>query len=278
MDKNNSIKLFENKEIRAAWNDTEEDWYFSIVDVVSVLTDSVDVKQYIKKLRARDYELNSKWGTICTPVEMLAADGKKRKIQSSNAKGILRIIQSIPSKKAEPFKMWLAQVGTDRLNEIADPELTINRAVETYRKKGYSEAWINQRLRTIEMRKELTDEWDRAGIKSGQEYAILTDEISKAWSGMTTKEYKAHKGLHKENLRDNMTNIELVLNMLAEVTTTEISRSENPNGFNESKAIAKRGGSVAKEARRNIEKQTGKTVISSNNAKYIETSKKEDKE
>lgn len=261
-----NIKLFEDREIRTSWNENEEDWYFSVNDVVEVLTDTVDVKQYVKKLRNRDKELNSKWGTICTPVQMTAKDGKQRKINAANTAGILRIIQSIPSKKAEPFKIWLARVGAERLNEIADPELTIQRALSTYRKKGYSEAWINQRLKTIEIRKELTDEWDRSGVEKGIEYAILTDEISKAWSGMTTREYKNFKGLKKENLRDNMSNMELVLNMLAEVSTTEISRSENPKNFNQSKSIAERGGNVAKEARKNIEAQTGKLVITSQNA------------
>lgn len=261
-----NIKLFEDREIRTSWNENEEDWYFSVNDVVEVLTDTVDVKQYVKKLRNRDEELNSKWGTICTPVQMTAKDGKQRKINAANTAGILRIIQSIPSKKAEPFKIWLARVGAERLNEIADPELTIQRALSTYRKKGYSEAWINQRLKTIEIRKELTDEWDRSGVEKGIEYAILTDEISKAWSGMTTREYKNFKGLKKENLRDNMSNMELVLNMLAEVSTTEISRSENPKDFNQSKSIAERGGNVAKEARKNIETQTGKPVITSQNA------------
>lgn len=261
-----NIKLFEDREIRTSWNENEEEWYFSVNDVVEVLTDTVDVKQYVKKLRNRDKELNSKWGTICTPVQMTAKDGKQRKINAANTAGILRIIQSIPSKKAEPFKIWLARVGAERLNEIADPELTIQRALSTYRKKGYSEAWINQRLKTIEIRKELTDEWDRSGVEKGIEYAILTDEISKAWSGMTTREYKNFKGLKKENLRDNMSNMELVLNMLAEVSTTEISRSENPKNFNQSKSIAERGGNVAKEARKNIEAQTGKPVITSQNA------------
>lgn len=264
-----NIKLFENKEIRTSWNEQEEDWYFSVNDVVEVLTDTTDVKQYVKKLRNRDKELSSKWGTICTPVEMVAKDGKQRKINAANTQGLLRIIQSIPSKKAEPFKLWLAQVGADRLNEIADPEIAIQRALNTYHKKGYSDAWISQRLRTIEMRKELTDEWDRSGIQKGIEYAILTDEISKSWSGMTTREYKNLKGLKKENLRDNMTNMELVLNMLAEVSTTEISRSENPQGFEQSKNIAKRGGNIAKEARQNIEEQTGKPVITSKNAAQL---------
>lgn len=200
----NNIQLFENRKIRTAWDNENEEWYFSISDVVEILTDSKDVKQYIKKMRSRDPELNLKWGTICTPVEMIANDGKKRKIQAADTKGILRIIQSIPSPKAEPFKQWLAQVGAERIEETIDPELTIDRALETYLKKGYTREWINQRLQAIQVRKELTDEWDNRGVKKGVEYAILTDEITKAWSGMTTRKYKNLKGLTKENLRDNM--------------------------------------------------------------------------
>lgn len=264
-----NIKLFENHPVRTAWDEEKEEWFFSIADVVEVLSDSKDVKQYIKKMRSRDEELNLKWGTICTLVEMITADGKSRKINAANTEGILRIVQSIPSKKAEPFKMWLARVGRERIDEITDPELSINRAVETYRKKGYSEKWISQRLKSIEVRKDLTDEWNRSGITQSQDYAILTNEITKAWSGKTVAEYKRHKNLKKENLRDNMTNVELVLNMLAEVTTTEISRSENPQGFEESKKVARRGGAVAGNARKDIEKQTGKSVISSSNAKDI---------
>ncbi len=218
----NKIKVFENREVRTVWNADEEEWYFSVVDVVAVLTDSKDPKQYIKKMRSRDSELASKWGTICTPVAMAGLDGKRRKIQAANTKNILRIIQSIPSPKAEPFKVWLAQVGSERLDEIADPEQAILRGAEYYRRKGYSEGWINQRLQTIEMRKELTDEWKARGIEKEKDYAILTNEMTKAWSGLSVREYKDFKGLKKENLRDNMTNIELVLNMLAEVTTTAI--------------------------------------------------------
>ena len=264
-----NIKIFENHPVQSVWDEEKEEWFFSVADVISILTDSKDVKQYIKKMRSRDEELNLKWGTICTPVQMVAADGKKRKINASNTEGILRIIQSIPSKKAEPFKMWLAKVGRERIDEITDPELSINRAVETYRKKGYSEKWISQRLKSIEVRKDLTDEWNRSGVTQSRDYAILTNEITKAWSGKTVAEYKRHKNLKKENLRDNMTNMELVLNMLAEVTTTEISKSENPQGFEESKGVARRGGAVAGNARKDIEKQTGKSVISKSNAKEI---------
>ena len=265
----NSIKLFEEKQIRTAWDEAEEKWFFAVSDVVEALSESRDVKQYIKKMRSRDPELDAKWGTICTPVQMTAADGKTRKINAADTEGLLRIIQSIPSKKAEPFKMWLAKVGRERIDEIADPEISINRAVELYRKKGYSEKWINQRIKTIEVRKDLTDEWNRSGVTDSRDYAILTNEITKAWSGKTVAEYKRHKGLKKENLRDNMTNLELVLNMLAEVTTTELSKTENPQGFEESKAVAHRGGTVAGNARKEIEQQTGRSAVSSLNAREI---------
>ena len=262
----NNIQLFENRKIRTAWDNENEEWYFSISDVVEILTDSKDVKQYIKKMRSRDPELNLKWGTICTPVEMIANDGKKRKIQAADTKGILRIIQSIPSPKAEPFKQWLAQVGAERIEETIDPELTIDRALETYLKKGYTREWINQRLQAIQVRKELTDEWDNRGVKKGVEYAILTDEITKARSGMTTRKYKNLKGLTKENLRDNMSTLELVLNMLAEATTTEFSKELKPATFDESREIARRGGKVAGDARKNIEATTNKSVTTSKNA------------
>lgn len=262
----NNIQLFENRKIRTAWDNENEEWYFSISDVVEILTDSKDVKQYIKKMRSRDPELNLKWGTICTPVEMIANDEKKRKIQAADTKGILRIIQSIPSPKAEPFKQWLAQVGAERIEETIDPELTIDRALETYLKKGYTREWINQRLQAIQVRKELTDEWDNRGVKKGVEYAILTDEITKAWSGMTTRKYKNLKGLTKENLRDNMSTLELVLNMLAEATTTEFSKELKPATFDESREIARRGGKVAGDARKNIEATTNKSVTTSKNA------------
>ena len=223
---NNKIQIFEDKKIRTAWNEVAAEWYFSVSDVVEILTDSKDVKQYIKKMRKRDAELNSKWGTICTPVEMIASDGKKRKILAADISGILRIIQSIPSPKAEPFKMWLAEVGKERIDETIDPELAFDRAIETYQKKGYSNEWIHQRILSIRVRNALTDEWDKHGVQKGIEYAILTDEITKAWSGMTTRKYKNLKGLTKENLRDNMSDLELVLNMLAEATTTELSKDD----------------------------------------------------
>lgn len=263
---NNKIKIFENKQIRTAWNATEEEWYFSVVDVVEILTDSTDPKQYIKKMRSRDPELSDKWGTICTPVEMLGLDGKRRKIQAANTKNILRLIQSIPSPKAEPFKMWLAQVGSERLDEIADPEKAILRGADFYRAKGYTEGWINQRLQTIEMRKELTDEWKARGIEKEKDYAILTNEMTKAWSGLTIKEYKELKGLKKENLRDNMTNIELVLNMLAEVTTTALSKKEQPDTFAENIRVAKKGGNLAKQTRQGYEELLGESVVSPLNA------------
>ena len=277
MEQEKSIKLFQEKKIRTAWNAEEQEWYFSVVDVVGTLTDSADPKQYIKKMRSRDPELNSKWGTICTPVEMIALDGKKRKIQAAKTEGLLRIIQSIPSPKAEPFKMWLAKVGSERLDEIADPELAFQRAVDTYRQKGYSEGWINQRLKSIEIRKGLTDEWDRTGIKKGVEYAILTDEITKAWSGMTTREYKEYKNLKKESLRDNMTNLELVLNMLAEVSTTEISKANDPTAFAENRTVAKQGGQVAGEARRNLEQRLGHPVVTPLNAGNLSDNEIEEK-
>ena len=263
----NKIKLFEDRRIRYAWDAEREEWFFSIADVVKALTDSADEKQYLKKMKMRDPSLESNWGTICTLVQMVGLDGKRRKIQAADAKGILRLIQSIPSPKAEPFKMWLAQVGAERADEIADPEKAILRGAEYYRAKGYTEGWINQRLQTIEMRKELTDEWKARGIEEERDYAILTNEMTKAWSGLSVRDYKQLKGLKKENLRDNMTNVELVLNMLAEVTTTAISKSRKPETFVESKAIAKEGGDVAKDARLNIEKRTGKKVISSANSK-----------
>ena len=269
MEKEKSIKLFQEKEIRTVWNAEKQEWFFSIADVIVALTDSVDPKQYIKKMRNRDPILSNEWGTICTPVEMLAADGRIRKIQAADTKGILRIIQSVPSSKAEPFKLWLAKVGADRLDEIAAPELIFDRAIETYRQKGYSEGWINQRLKSIEIRKGLTDEWDRTGVKKGVEYAILTDEITKAWSGMTTREYKDFKNLKKESLRDNMTNLELVLNMLAEVSTTEISKTTDPTSIYENKMVARQGGQIAGEARKNLESKLGKPVVTSLNASTI---------
>ena len=262
----NAVQLFESKKIRTAWDENKEEWYFSVVDVVSALTESADPKQYIKKMRNRDEELNFKWGTICTPVKMIAADGRKREIQAANVEGILRIIQSIPSKKAEPFKLWLAQVGKERIDETIDPEIAIDRALETYLKKGYGEDWIHQRVLAIRVRNELTAEWRERGIKQGAEYAILTDEISKAWSGMTTRQYKNFKGLKKENLRDNMTTTELILNLLAETSTKDISAAEKPENFEESTKVAKRGGRIAGIARKALEAETGRPVLTDKNA------------
>ena len=260
------IKLYENKEIRSVWDEEKEEWYFSVVDVVGVLSESKNPTDYLKKMRKRDEQLAFYIGTNCPQVEMKSSSGKKRKILAGNMKDIFRIIQSIPSPKAEPFKLWLAEVGKERIDEIVDPELTIDRALETYLKKGYSREWINQRLQAIQVRKELTDAWEDHGIEKGIEYAILTDEITKAWSGMTTRGYKNLKGLKKENLRDNMTTLEIVLNMLAEATTTELTKTTNPQGLAENRKVAKRGGSIAGNARKEIEKETGKPVITFKNA------------
>ena len=264
----NKIKVFENRAVRTVWNAEEEEWYFSVVDVVAVLTDSdyQAARNYWKVLKNRLFKEGSELVTFCNRLKMQASDGKMRMTDCLDTKGILRLVQSIPSPKAEPFKVWLAEVGSDRLDEIADPEKAILRGAEYYRRKGYPEGWINQRLQTIEMRKELTDEWKARGIEQEKDYAILTNEMTKAWSGLSVKEYKEFKGLKKENLRDNMTNIELVLNMLAEVTTTAISRQEQPVTFDENKAVARRGGKVAKNARTDIEAQLGQSVISPLNA------------
>lgn len=266
---NTNIQLFEKKQVRSVWDEEQEKWFFSVQDMVGILTESTDVKQYIKRLLSRDESLKLNWGTICTLVEMLAADGKKRKIQASDTKGLLRIIQSIPSKKAEPFKIWLAQVGSDRLDEIQDPELSINKAMQDYLNLGYSENWINQRLKSIEVRKELTDEWKRLGVKEGQQFATLTDIITKGWSDKNTKDYKKFKGLKKENLRDNMTNTELILNMLAEASTKDISQAVSPETFDENKEVAKQGGNVAKVARLELESKTGKKVVTNLSAKKL---------
>ncbi|HHJ7123862.1 TPA: BRO family protein [Streptococcus pyogenes] len=260
------IKLYENKEIRSVWDEEKEEWYFSVVDVVGVLSESKNPTDYLKKMRKRDEQLAFYIGTNCPQVEMKSSSGKKRKILAGNMKDIFRIIQSIPSPKAEPFKLWLAEVGKERIDEIIDPELTIDRALETYLKKGYSREWINQRLQAIQVRKELTDAWDDHGVQKGVEYAILTDEITKAWSGMTTRGYKNLKGLKKENLRDNMTTLEIVLNMLAEATTTELTKTINPKGLEENRKVAKEGGGIAGNARKEIEERTGKPVISPKNA------------
>ena len=269
MDEINSIQLFEDRKIRTAWDEEKEEWYFSVQDVVAVLSESTDPKQYIKKMRARDPQLSANWGTICTPVQMLAADGKQRKVQAANTEGILRIIQSIPSPKAEPFKRWLAQIGRERIEETINPEQAIDRALETYQKKGYDADWIHQRILSIRVRNELTAEWQARGVEQGREYAILTDEITKAWSGMTTRQYKNLKGLKKENLRDNMSTLEIVLNMLAETTTTELSKAHQPEGFEESRIVARRGGKVAGDARRAIEADTGRPAITAQNAAQL---------
>ena len=260
------IKLFDQAKIRVVWDDVQEKWFFSVADIVQVLTDSVDVKQYIKRLRQRDPELNLNWGTICTPLEMIAKDGKKREVQTADLEGILRIIQSIPSKKAEPIKRWLAQVGNERFLQLQDPERSIEQAILDYRRLGYSEAWINQRIKTIEIRKGLTDEWKRSGVESELDYASLTDIMYRAWSGMTAREYKRYKGLRQESLRDNMTNVELMLNGLAEAAATEISQERNPQGYDETAAIASEGGEVADAARQNLEQRLGRSVISSRRA------------
>ena len=260
------IKLFEDKKVRIVWNEQEEKYYFAVADIVQILTDSADIKQYIKRMRARDSELNLRWGTICTPTRMKAADGKYYQTQAADLEGIFRIIQSVPSKKAEPVKRWLAEVGAQRIDQMIDPELTFQMAVEDYRRQGYSDKWINERMRSIEMRKELTDEWHRGGIHEQKDFAILTNVLTKAWSGMTTGEYKRHKGLTKENLRDNMTNIELALNTLAEVTATKLSRQNNPQGMAQTRQTAQEGGEVARNARTDIEQRLGHTVISSQKA------------
>ena len=263
-----NIKVFEDKKIRTQWNEQEEDWYFSVVDIVGILTDKEydDARKYWKVLKGRLKNEGSELISFCYQLKLPAQDGKLRETDVLNTKGILRLVQSITSKKAEPFKMWLASCGSERLDEIADPQKAIDRAVETYRQKGYPEEWITQRMMTIKMRKELTDEWQNRGITQEKDYAILTNEMTKAWSGMSVQEYKQLKGLKKENLRDNMTNIELVLNMLAEVTTTELSKKENPKTFNESKQIAKRGGKFAGETRVRYENELGRKITSPANA------------
>lgn len=261
-----NIKLFEEKKIRSVWNEDNENWYFVVSDVVRVLTDTADTKDYLKKMRMRDRELSKGWGQIVTPLPVDTAGGKQ-KLNCADAQGLLRIIQSIPSPKAEPFKLWLAQVGSERLDEMQDPELTIDRALEQYLKLGYSENWINQRLKSIEIRKELTDEWKQRGMKKGMQFATLTDIITKTWSGNSTKEYKTLKGLKKENLRDNMTNTELILNMLAEASTKDISQAVEPQTFGENKQVAQQGGNVAKVARLELEAKTGKKVVTGLNAK-----------
>jgi len=267
MEKENKIKIFEQKQIRTHWDEEQEKWFFSIVDVVGVLSESVDGRKYWNKLKQRLKEEGNETVTNCHQLKMLAEDGKMRLTDVADTEQLFRLIQSVPSKKAEPFKQWLAKVGSERIDEIEDPELGFERLMETYLKKGYSKEWINQRLKSIEIRKDLTDEWDTRGVKKGLEYAILTDEITKAWSGFTTKQYKRHKELKKENLRDNMSNLELVLNMLAEASTTEISKQHEPETFEQNKVVAKKGGEVAKAARKQLEKNTGKNVVTKLNAK-----------
>lgn len=269
MGKETAIKLFEDKRVRVLWDEEQEKWFFSIVDVVEVLTKSIDANAYWRKLKERMKKEGNQTVTNCHGLKMVAADGKMRMTDVADTEQLLRLIQSIPSPKAEPFKMWLAKVGSERIDETADPELAIERALETYLKKGYSKEWIDQRLKTIEVRKELTDEWDNRGVQRGVEYAILTDEITKAWAGLSTKEYKNLKGLKKENLRDNMTNLEMVLNMLAEASTTEISKEKQPETFEEDKTVARQGGQVANAARKQLEETTGKKVVIGKNAKEI---------
>ncbi len=266
---NTKLQIFNEKKVRTAWNAEKEEWYFSVVDVVAVLTDSTNyltARKYWNKLKQRFSAEGSELVTNCHQLKLPAADGKMRMTDVLDTQGVLRLVQSIPSPKAEPFKIWLAKVGAERLDEIADPEKAIFRGVEYYRAKGYTEGWIDQRMKSIEARKRLTDEWSERGIQSSKDFAILTNEMTKAWSGMTVGEYKEYKGLHKESLRDNMTDIELVLNMLAEVTTTAISKREQPEGFEENKKVAKRGGKVAGTARENVEKELGESVISPLNA------------
>lgn len=272
MARDDRIQLFENKRIRTAWDAEKEEWFFSIVDVVAVLTDQPDQRhaaKYWSVLKTRLKKEGSELTTKCSQLKMRSADGKRYNTDVADTEQLLRIIQSIPSPKAEPFKLWLAQIGRERIEETIDPELTIDRALETYLKKGYSREWINQRLQAIQVRKELTDEWDARGVQKGVEYAILTDEITKAWSGMNTRQYKNLKGLKKENLRDNMTTLELVLNMLAEATTTEISKQKAPEGLRENVEVARSGGKVAGDARKSIEQQTGVPVITSKNAAQL---------
>ena len=274
MTQETAVKLFEQKQIRTHWDDELEKWYFSIVDVVGILSESIDPNAYWRKLKQRLNAEGNETVTNCHALKMKAADGKMRLTDVADTEQLLRLIQSIPSKKAEPFKLWLARVGSERIDEIEDPEKGFDRLMETYFRKGYSKEWINQRLKSIEVRKELTDEWENRGVNKGREFAILTDDITEAWSGFTTKEYKIYKNLKKENLRDNMTNLELVLNMLAEATTTEISKEKNPVTFDDSRIIAKQGGKIAGNTRKEIEEKTGKKVVTSDNAGQIDERKR----
>ena len=272
MQESDKIQVYDNQPIRTAWDEQNEEWYFSIVDVVSVLTDQPDrsnPRKYWSVLKTRLKKEGSELTTNCSQLKLKADDGKRYKTDVANTEQLLRIIQSIPSKKAEPFKLWLAQIGRERIEETIDPELTIDRALDTYSKKGYPADWINQRLQTIRARKELTDQWQTHGVEKGKEYAILTDEVTRAWSGMNTRQYKNLKGLKKENLRDNMSTLELALNMLAEATTTELTKVQNPQGLEENRIVAKTGGGIAGDARRRIEQETGTPVITSQNANNL---------
>ena len=266
------LKIFEEKQIRTIWDEVQGKWYFCVADIISALSDSTDVKQYTKRLRQRDPELNSVWGTICTPHQFISTDGKKHAVNCASMEGVFRIVQSIPSKKAEPFKRWLAQVGAERIQQMQDPELGIQQSLMDYKRLGYSDNWINQRLKSIEIRKDLTDQWKAHNVEEGVGYATLTDIIYQAWAGLTAREYKHLKGLRQENLRDNMTNEELVMNMLAELTTTNITKEEHPQTMSEHAHVAARGGSVARVAKEAFEEQTGKKVVSSLNMKqYLES-------
>ena len=260
------IQLFEDKPLRYYWNEQDEQWFFCVADVVEILTESTDVKQYVKRLRQRDPELGSVWGTICTPHQFISTDGKKHAANCASLEGMLRIIQSIPSKKAEPVKLWLSSVGAERIHQMVDPERSINQAMEDYRRLGYSEAWINQRIKTIEIRKHLTDEWKRGGVTQKVDFAFLTDLMSKTWSGLTTREYKKHKGLKQQSLRDNMTDVELMLSGLAEASATAISKESDPQGMGENAVVAAKGANIAKNARLELEAELGHTVITSENA------------
>ncbi len=271
MTQETAIKVFQQKQVRSNWNADEEKWYFSVVDVVGILSSSKDPQAYWRKLKQRLKQEGNETVTNCHGLKLLSADGKMRLSDVADTEQLFRLIQSVPSPNAEPFKQWLAKVARERIDEIEDPEKGINRMMETYIRKGYSKEWINQRLKTIEFRKELTDEWEERGMKKGKEYAILTDEITRAWSGFSTKEYKALKDLKKESLRDNMNNLELVLNMLAEVTTTEISKEKKPQTFNKNKTVAKQGGTIAGNTRKEIESKTGKSVLSSKNINQLKT-------
>jgi len=271
--KDSSIALFHEKQIRRHWDEDKKLWYFSVIDVIEILTESINPQAYWRKLKERLKKEGNETVTNCHGLKMKAQDGKLRMTDVLNTENLLRLIQSIPSPKAEPFKLWLAKVGYERIEETEDPELAFERAMRTYLQKGYSKNWINQRLKSIEVRKDLTDEWDERGVKEGLEYAILTNEITKAWSGKSVKQYKKFKDLKKQNLRDNMTNLELVLNMLAEAATTEISKEKKPKDFKASKEVAKKGGDIAGKARKDIEKKTGKKVISPNNAKVLQNKK-----